>query len=55
VCVCVCVRACVRACVHAVKDFLPIFLILPATLSHGVYSASDRNEYQRWNNNVSGE
>jgi hypothetical protein len=33
-----------------------IYLILPAALGPGVYSASKRNEYQkRTNNNVSGE
>jgi hypothetical protein len=34
--------------------FPPIYLILPATLSPGVYSASNRNEYQKQINNVSG-
>jgi hypothetical protein len=29
--------------------------ILPAALGPGVYSASNRNEYQKQNNNVSGE
>jgi hypothetical protein len=33
----------------------PVFLILPAALGPGVYSASDRNEYQKQKNNVSGE
>jgi hypothetical protein len=33
-----------------------IYLILPAALGPGVYSASNRNEYQEHkNNNVSGE
>jgi hypothetical protein len=33
-----------------------IYLILPAALGPGVYSASNRNEYQKhYNNNVSGE
>jgi hypothetical protein len=33
-----------------------IYLILSATLGPGVYSASNRNEYQKHkNNNVSGE
>jgi hypothetical protein len=33
-----------------------IYLILPATLGSGVYSASNRNEYQKHkNNNVSVE
>jgi hypothetical protein len=36
--------------------FFLIYLILPAALGPGVYSASDRNEYQKQkNNNVSGE
>jgi hypothetical protein len=32
-----------------------IYLILPAALGYGVYSASNRNEYQKLINNVSGE
>jgi hypothetical protein len=32
-----------------------IYLILPAALTPGVYSASNRNEYHKENNNVSGE
>jgi hypothetical protein len=32
-----------------------IYLILSAALDPGVYSASDRNEYQKQINNVSGE
>jgi hypothetical protein len=35
--------------------FLSIYLILPAILGPGVYSASNRNEYQKHKNNVSGE
>jgi hypothetical protein len=34
--------------------FLSIYLILPITLGPGVYSASNRNEYQKHKNNVSG-
>jgi hypothetical protein len=34
--------------------FLPEF-DLPAALGPGVYSASNRNEYQKHKNNVSGE
>jgi hypothetical protein len=30
-------------------------LIIPAALGHGVHSASNRNEYQKQENNVSGE
>jgi hypothetical protein len=29
-----------------VNDFFPIYLILPATIGPGVYSASNRNGYQ---------
>jgi hypothetical protein len=32
-----------------------IYLILQAALGPGVYSASNRNEYQKQKNNVSGE
>jgi hypothetical protein len=38
-----------------VNDFLLIYLILPAALGPGVYSASKRNEYQKHKNNDSGE
>jgi hypothetical protein len=37
------------------EGFLSICLILLAALGPGVYSASNRNEYQRHKNNVSGE
>jgi hypothetical protein len=36
------------------NDFLLIYPILPAALGHGVYSASNRNEYQK-QKNVSGQ
>jgi hypothetical protein len=45
--------ACYRS--DEVNEFFPIYLILPAVLGHGVYSASNRNEYQKQKNNVSGE
>jgi hypothetical protein len=32
-----------------------IYLILPAALGPGVYSAFDRNEHQKQKNDVSGE
>jgi hypothetical protein len=32
-----------------------IYLILPAALGPGVYSVSNRNEYQKQENNVPGE
>jgi hypothetical protein len=32
-----------------------MYLILPAALDPGVYSASDRNEYQKQKNDISGE
>jgi hypothetical protein len=36
--------------------FFLIYLILPAALGPGVYSTSNRNEYQKHkNNNISGE
>jgi hypothetical protein len=35
-------------------NFSSIYLILPAALNPGVYSASNRNEYQK-QKNVSGE
>jgi hypothetical protein len=35
--------------------FLSIYLIIPVALGPGVYSASNRNEYQKHKNNVSGE
>jgi hypothetical protein len=35
--------------------FFPIYLILPAALGPGVYSVSNRNEYQKQKNNVCGE
>jgi hypothetical protein len=38
-----------------VNAFSSIYLILPAALGHRVYSASNRNEYQKHENNVSGE
>jgi hypothetical protein len=36
------------------NNFSSIYLILPAALGPGVYSVSNRNEYQK-KNNVSGE
>jgi hypothetical protein len=38
-----------------VNDFFSIYLILPDALGLGVHSASNRNEYQKHTNNVSGE
>jgi hypothetical protein len=37
------------------ERFLSIYLILPAALGPGIYSASNRNEYQKHKNNVSGD
>jgi hypothetical protein len=37
------------------ERFLSIYLILLAALGPGVYSASNRNEYQKHKNNVSEE
>jgi hypothetical protein len=39
---------------EVIQVFL-IYLILPAALGRGVYSASNRNEYQKHTNNFSGE
>jgi hypothetical protein len=36
-------------------NFLSIYLILPAALGPGDLWASNRNEYQKQENNVSGE
>jgi hypothetical protein len=38
-----------------VNEFLQLCLILPAALGPTVYSACNRNEYQKQTNNVSGE
>jgi hypothetical protein len=38
-----------------VNEFLSIYLILLAALGPAVHSASNRNEYQKQNNNVSAE
>jgi hypothetical protein len=38
-----------------VNEFFSIYLIPPAALGPGVYSASDINEYQKQKNYVSGE
>jgi hypothetical protein len=35
--------------------FFSIYLIFPAALGPGVYSASNRNDYQKQKNKVSGE
>jgi hypothetical protein len=32
-----------------------IYIILPAAMGLGIHSASNRNEYQKQENNVSGE
>jgi hypothetical protein len=36
------------------NEFFSVYLILPAALGPGVYSASNRNEYQKQRNDVSG-
>jgi hypothetical protein len=38
-----------------VNEFVSIYLILPAAQGPGVYSASNRNEYQKQKINASGE
>jgi hypothetical protein len=37
------------------EEFFSIYLILPAALGPGLYSASNRNKYQKRKNNVAGE
>jgi hypothetical protein len=37
------------------NEFFSIYLIVPAAIGPGVYSASNRNEYQKQKNNVCGE
>jgi hypothetical protein len=41
--------------IDKVNYFFSIYLIFPAALGPGVYSASNRNEYQKQKNNVSRE
>jgi hypothetical protein len=36
-------------------EYFSIFLILPVTIDHGVYSAFNRNEYQKHKNIISEE
>jgi hypothetical protein len=38
---------------YELDEFSSLYLILPAALGSGVYSASNRNEYQRLKNNIS--
>jgi hypothetical protein len=38
-----------------VNEFVSIYLILPEALGLRVYSASNRNEYQKQKKNVSGK
>jgi hypothetical protein len=38
-----------------VNEFFSNYLFLPAARGPGVYSASNRNEYQKQKNNVSGK
>jgi hypothetical protein len=40
---------------NEVNAFFSIYIILPAALDHGLYSASNRNKYQKQKNNVSGK
>jgi hypothetical protein len=40
---------------HEVNEFFSIHQIFQAALGSGVHSASNRNEYQKHKNNVSGE
>jgi hypothetical protein len=40
---------------YEVNEFVSIYLVLPVTLGPGIYSAPKRNEYQKKENNDSGE
>jgi hypothetical protein len=54
----VCYTLCTRIlCISSdeVTEFLSIYLIFPAVLDPGVYSASNSNEYQKQKNSVSGQ
>jgi hypothetical protein len=52
---------CLQAVMSPVRDPMRLincfstYLILPSALGPGVYSSSNRNEYQKQKNNVSGE
>jgi hypothetical protein len=37
-----------------VNEFFSMYLILPAALGPGIYSASNRNEYRKQKDNVPG-
>jgi hypothetical protein len=43
------------ACCSEISVYIYCILILPATLGPRIYSASNRNEYQKQKNNVSEE
>jgi hypothetical protein len=40
---------------EVITFFSSIYMILPAAISPGVYSASNRNKFRKQKNNVSGE
>jgi hypothetical protein len=40
---------------NEVNGFFSMYLILPAAIRPGVYSATDRNEYQKQKNNICGD
>jgi hypothetical protein len=44
-----------RGFVNRWDEFFSIYLYFLVALGPGVYSASNRNDYQKQNNNVSGE
>jgi hypothetical protein len=44
-----------RSTPDEVDEFFSVNLILPAAIGPGVYSVSNRNEYQKKKNNVFGE
>jgi hypothetical protein len=45
-------KVAVSKCDEVNAFFFSIYLILPASLGPGIYSASNRNEYKKQKNNV---
>jgi hypothetical protein len=50
-----CYKPEVRDPMRRIIFFFSIYLNIPTALGPGVYSASNRNEYQKQKNNVTGE
>jgi hypothetical protein len=50
-----CSRKVARSILHEMNELFSMYLILPTALGAGVYSASNRNEYQKQKSNASGK